>query len=208
VCVVAQGRRRRDSIKLEKHTLRYRFDGAGGGVLQRPRIEARNGPGYDSVFFSYEVNRQGGASAIGRNCLRPRPPNPKRWCCGISYGYRRNSHHRDLRDLQCCIPAARSPPTHAGRLSTAAFTKAKIGPAEDATLATSVRRCFTRFIREWVRARGAVSLSEGIRKCRESRRRFGASTPAMRAKGRRSRARMQTCGVRFRHAHRPGAFRR
>src|SRR4030095_5760357 len=44
---------------------------------------------------------------------------------------------------------------------------------------------FTRFIREWVRERKAVSLLEGVRKCALIPAEIlAASTPAMRAKGR------------------------
>src|ERR1700733_2233603 len=55
---------------------------------------------------------------------------------------------------------------------------------EDATSHPRSAGCFTRFIREWVRERQAVSLLEGIRKCTLIPAEIlSASTPAMRAKG-------------------------
>ncbi len=56
---------------------------------------------------------------------------------------------------------------------------------DDATSHPRSAGCFTRFIREWVRERRALSLLEGIRKCALIPAEIlSASTPAMRAKGR------------------------
>jgi N-acyl-D-glutamate deacylase len=56
---------------------------------------------------------------------------------------------------------------------------------DDATSHPRSAGCFTRFIREWVRERQAVSLLEGIRKCALIPAEILApSTPAMQAKGR------------------------
>ena len=56
---------------------------------------------------------------------------------------------------------------------------------DDATSHPRSAGCFTRFIREWVRERRAVSLLEGIRKCALIPAEIlSRSTPAMRAKGR------------------------
>jgi N-acyl-D-glutamate deacylase len=56
---------------------------------------------------------------------------------------------------------------------------------KDATSHPRSAGCFTRFIRQWVRERRAVSLLEGIRKCTQIPADIlAASTPAMRAKGR------------------------
>src|ERR1700733_13252828 len=56
---------------------------------------------------------------------------------------------------------------------------------EDATSHPRSAGCFTRFIREWVRERQAVSLLEGVRKCTLIPAGILAvSTPDMRAKGR------------------------
>jgi N-acyl-D-glutamate deacylase len=56
---------------------------------------------------------------------------------------------------------------------------------EDATSHPRSAGCFTRFIRQWVRERQAVSLLEGVRKCALIPAEIlAASTPAMRTKGR------------------------
>jgi N-acyl-D-glutamate deacylase len=56
---------------------------------------------------------------------------------------------------------------------------------DDATSHPRSAGCFTRFIREWVRERRAVSLLEGVRKCALIPAEIlAASTPAMRNKGR------------------------
>jgi N-acyl-D-glutamate deacylase len=55
----------------------------------------------------------------------------------------------------------------------------------DATSHPRSAGCFTRFMREWVRERQAVSLLEGVRKCSLIPAEIlAASTPAMRLKGR------------------------
>jgi N-acyl-D-glutamate deacylase len=56
---------------------------------------------------------------------------------------------------------------------------------DDATSHPRSAACFTRFIREWVRERRALSLLEGVRKCALIPAEIlSASAPAMRAKGR------------------------
>jgi N-acyl-D-glutamate deacylase len=56
---------------------------------------------------------------------------------------------------------------------------------DDATSHPRSAGCFTRFIREWVRERRALSLLEGVRKCTLIPADIlSRSTPAMRSKGR------------------------
>jgi N-acyl-D-glutamate deacylase len=56
---------------------------------------------------------------------------------------------------------------------------------EDATSHPRSAGCFTRFIRQWVRERQALSLLEGVRKCTLIPAEIlAASTPAMHVKGR------------------------
>jgi N-acyl-D-glutamate deacylase len=98
-----------------------------------------------------------------------------------------NPHHRDLLDMAVLYPG--------GAIASDAMPwtlpdgKAYTGDAwplpKDATSHPRSAGCFTRFIREWVRERRAVSLLEGVRKCALIPAEILAhSTPAMRAKGR------------------------
>jgi len=96
-------------------------------------------------------------------------------------------HHRDLLDVSVlysggAIASDGMPWT----LSDGSVYTGDAWPLpEDATSHPRSAGCFTRFIREWVRERQAVSLLDGIRKCTLIPAEIlSASTPAMRSKGR------------------------
>jgi N-acyl-D-aspartate/D-glutamate deacylase len=98
-----------------------------------------------------------------------------------------NSHHRDMLDISVLYPGgAIASDAMPWTLPDGSVYTGDAWPLpEDATSHPRSAGCFTRFIREWVRERQAVSLLEGIRKCTLIPAEIlGASTPAMRAKGR------------------------
>ena len=98
-----------------------------------------------------------------------------------------NAHHRDLLDLSVLYPGgAIASDAMPWSLSDGTVYTGDAWPLpEDATSHPRSAGCFTRFIRQWVRERQAVSLLEGVRKCALIPAEIlAASTPAMRAKGR------------------------
>ena len=98
-----------------------------------------------------------------------------------------NAHHRDLLDMSVLYPGgAIASDAMPWTLSDGRPYGGDAWPLpDDATSHPRSAGCFTRFIREWVRERQAVSLLEGIRKCALIPAEIlAASTPAMRAKGR------------------------
>jgi N-acyl-D-aspartate/D-glutamate deacylase len=95
-------------------------------------------------------------------------------------------HHRDLLDMSVLYPGgAIASDAMPWTLSDGSVYIGDAWPLpEDATSHPRSAGCFTRFIREWVREREAVSLLEGVRKCALIPAEIlAASTPAMRAKG-------------------------
>jgi len=97
-----------------------------------------------------------------------------------------NPHHRDLLDMSVLYPGgAIASDAMPWTLSDGRVYTGDAWPLpEDATSHPRSAGCFTRFIREWVREREAVSLLEGVRKCALIPAEIlAASTPAMRAKG-------------------------
>jgi N-acyl-D-glutamate deacylase len=98
-----------------------------------------------------------------------------------------NAHHRDLLDMSVLYPGgAIASDAMPWTLSDgSAYTGDAWPLPDDATSHPRSAGCFTRFIREWVRERRAVSLLEGVRKCALIPAEIlSASTPAMRNKGR------------------------
>ena len=98
-----------------------------------------------------------------------------------------NAYHRDLLDLSVLYPGgAIASDAMPWSLSDGSVYTGDTWPLpDDVTSHPRSAGCFTRFIREWVRERKAVSLLEGIRKCALIPAEILAgSTPAMRAKGR------------------------
>jgi len=98
-----------------------------------------------------------------------------------------NPHHRDLLDISVLYPGgAIASDAMPWTLSDGSVYTGDAWPLpDDATSHPRSAGCFTRFIREWVRERRAVSLLEGVRKCALIPAEIlSRSTPAMRAKGR------------------------
>jgi N-acyl-D-aspartate/D-glutamate deacylase len=98
-----------------------------------------------------------------------------------------NARHRDLLDISVLYPggaiASDAMPWTLPDGTT--YTGDAWPLPEDATSHPRSAGTFTRFIRQWVRERQAVSLLEGVRKCTLIPAQIlAASTPAMCAKGR------------------------
>ena len=162
--------------------------GTGSTVLAAaffsdPDFEARNGMGYDSVQRVTDGRRFRDREEL----LAAQAAEPSTLVLWHILDTENNSHHRDLLDMSVLYPGgAIASDAMPWTLSDGSVYTGDAWPLpEDATSHPRSAGCFTRFIREWVRERQAVSLLEGVRKCALIPAEIlAASTPAMRAKGR------------------------
>ena len=162
--------------------------GTGSTVLAAaffsdPEFEARNGLGYDSVQRVTDGHRFRDREEL----LKAQAEAPSTLVLWHVLDIENNAHHRDLLDMSVLYPGgAIASDAMPWTLSNGTVYTGDAWPLpEDATSHPRSAGCFTRFIREWVRERRALSLLEGIRKCALIPAEIlSASTPAMRAKGR------------------------
>jgi N-acyl-D-glutamate deacylase len=148
-----------------------------------PEFEARNGTGYDSVQRVTDGRRFRDREEL----LAAQVEEPSTLVLWHILDLENNAHHRDLLDLSVLYPGgAIASDAMPWSLSDGTVYTGEAWPLpEDATSHPRSAGCFTRFIRQWVRERQAVSLLEGVRKCALIPAEIlAASTPAMRAKGR------------------------
>src|SRR6516162_9487166 len=162
--------------------------GTGSTVLAAaffsdPDFEARNGMGYDSVQRVTDGRRFRDREEL----LAAQAAEPSTLVLWHILDIENNAHHRDLLDLSVLYPggAIASDAMPWTLPDGTSYTGDAWPLPEDATSHPRSAGCFTRFIRQWVRERQAVSLLEGVRKCALIPAEIlAASTPAMRAKGR------------------------
>jgi predicted amidohydrolase len=162
--------------------------GTGSTVLAAaffsdPEFETRNGTGYDSVQRVTDGRRFRDREEL----LAAQAGEPSTLVLWHVLDTENNPHHRDMLDISVLYPnGAIASDAMPWTLSDGGLYTGDAWPLpEDATSHPRSAGCFTRFIREWVRERQAVSLIEGIRKCALIPAEIlAASTPAMRAKGR------------------------
>jgi N-acyl-D-glutamate deacylase len=162
--------------------------GTGSTVLAAaffsdPEFEARNGTGYDSVQRVTDGRRFRDREEL----LAAQAEEPSTLVLWHILDTENDAHHRDLLDLSVLYPGgAIASDAMPWSLSDGSVYTGDAWPLpDDATSHPRSAGCFTRFIREWVRERKAVSLLEGIRKCALIPAEIlAASTPAMRSKGR------------------------
>jgi len=162
--------------------------GTGSTVLAAaffsdPEFEARNGTAYDSVQRVTDGRRFRDREEL----LAAQTEEPSTLVLWHILDIENNAHHRDLLDLSVLYPggAIASDAMPWALANGTIYTGDSWPLPEDATSHPRSAGCFTRFIREWVRERQALSLLEGVRKCTLIPSEIlAASTPAMRAKGR------------------------
>ncbi|WGS20378.1 MULTISPECIES: amidohydrolase family protein [unclassified Bradyrhizobium] len=162
--------------------------GTGSTVLAAtffsdPQFEERNGLGYDSVQRVTDGHRFGSREEL----LTAQAEEPSTLVLWHVLDIENNPYHRNLLDISVLYPGgAIASDAMPWTLSNGKVYTGDAWPLpDDATSHPRSAGCFTRFIREWVRERRAVSLLEGIRKCALIPAEIlAASTPAMRAKGR------------------------
>jgi N-acyl-D-aspartate/D-glutamate deacylase len=162
--------------------------GTGSTVLAAaffsdPEFEARNGTGYDSVQRVTDGTRFRDRAEL----LAAQAEEPSTLVLWHILDTENNAHHRDLLDLSVLYPGgAIASDAMPWSLSDGSVYTGDAWPLpQDASSHPRSAGCFTRFMREWVRERQAVSLLEGVRKCALIPAEIlQASTPAMHAKGR------------------------
>ena len=162
--------------------------GTGSTVLAAaffsdPEFEARNGLGYDSVQRVTDGHRFRDRAEV----LAAQAAEPSTLVLWHVLDIENNAHHRDLLDMSVLYPggAIASDAMPWSLADGGVYTGDAWPLPDDATSHPRSAGCFTRFIREWVRERQAISLLEGIRKCTLIPAEIlAASTPAMRLKGR------------------------
>jgi N-acyl-D-glutamate deacylase len=162
--------------------------GTGSTVLAAaffsdPEFEARNGTGYDSVQRVTDGRRFHDREEL----LAAQREEPSTMVLWHVLDTDSNPRHRELLDISVLYPGgAIASDAMPWTLSDGSVYTGDAWPLpEDATSHPRSAGCFTRFIREWVRERQAISLLDGIRKCTLIPAEIlAASTPAMRAKGR------------------------
>jgi N-acyl-D-aspartate/D-glutamate deacylase len=162
--------------------------GTGSTVLAAaffsdPEFEARNGTGYDSVQRVTDGRRFHNRDEL----LAAQAEEPSTLVLWHILDTENNEHHRAMLDISVLFPGgAIASDAMPWSLSNGTTYAGDAWPLpEDATSHPRSAGCFTRFIREWVRERQAVSLPEGVRKCTLIPAEIlAASTPDMGAKGR------------------------
>jgi N-acyl-D-aspartate/D-glutamate deacylase len=178
--------------KAQEHGLPITLEaypyGTGSTVLAAaffsdPEFEARNGTGYDSVQRVADGRRFRNREEL----LAAQADEPSTLVLWHILDTENNARHRDLLDISVLYPggaiASDAMPWTLPDGTT--YTGDAWPLPEDATSHPRSAGTFTRFIRQWVRERQAVSLLEGVRKCTLIPAQIlAASTPAMCAKGR------------------------
>jgi N-acyl-D-glutamate deacylase len=162
--------------------------GTGSTVLAAaffsdPEFEAKHGLGYNTVQRVTDGKRFRDREEL----LAAQKEEPSTLVLWHVLDTENNPHHRDLLDMAVLYPggAIASDAMPWTRSDGKPYTGDAWPLPDDATSHPRSAGCFTRFIREWVRERRTISLSEGIRKCALIPAEIlSASTPAMRAKGR------------------------
>jgi N-acyl-D-glutamate deacylase len=184
-CVVLVAKAQAQGLPITVEAYPY---GTGSTVLAAaffsdPEFEARNGTGYDSVQRVTDGRRFRDREEL----LAAQAEEPATLVLWHILDIENNAHHRDLLDMSVLYPggAIASDAMPWTRSDGSIYTGDAWPLPEDATSHPRSAGCFTRFIREWVRERQAVSLLEGVRKCALIPAEIlSASTPAMRAEGR------------------------
>jgi cytosine/adenosine deaminase-related metal-dependent hydrolase len=184
-CAVLVGKAQAQGLPITLEAYPY---GTGSTVLAAaffsdPEFEARNGTGYDSVQRVTDGRRFRNRDEL----LAAQVEEPSTLVLWHILDLENNAHHRDLLDLSVLYPGgAIASDAMPWSLSDGTVYTGDAWPLpDDATSHPRSAGCFTRFIRQWVRERQAVSLLEGVRKCALIPAEIlAASTPAMRAKGR------------------------
>ena len=146
-------------------------------------FEARSGTSYDSVQRVNDGRRFHSREEIQRG----QAEEPSTLVLWHFLDTETNERHRDLLDMSVLFPGgAIASDAMPWTLADGTNYTGDAWPLpDDASSHPRSAGCFTRFIRHWVRERQAVSLLEGVRKCTLIPAQIlGASTPAMRAKGR------------------------
>jgi N-acyl-D-aspartate/D-glutamate deacylase len=168
-CVVLVEKAQAQGLPITLEAYPY---GTGSTVLAAaffsdPDFEARNGTGYDTVQRVADGRRFHDRAEL----LAAQAEEPSTLVLWHVLDTENNAHHRDLLDMSV--------------LDGSVYTGDAWPLPPDATSHPRSAGCFTRFMREWVRERQAVSLLEGVRKCSLIPANIlAASTPAMCAKGR------------------------
>lgn len=154
----------------------------GATFFADPAFPARTGNGYGSV----ELVRTGHRFAGRDELLAAQAEDPGALVLWHFLDVAADGRHRDLLDVSVLFPG--------GAIASDAVPWTRDGVTyagdawplpEDAVSHPRSSGTFTRFLRHWVRERGAVPLMEGLAKCAlVPARILEDSTPAMRAKGR------------------------
>ena len=162
--------------------------GTGSTVLAAaffndPEFEERNGTGYDSVQRVTDGTRFRDREEL----LAAQAEEPSTLVLWHILDTENNAHHRDLLDMSVLYPggAIASDAMPWSLADGSVYTGDAWPLPADATSHPRSAGCFTRFMKEWVRERQAVSLLEGVRKCTLIPAEIlAASTPTMQNKGR------------------------
>jgi N-acyl-D-glutamate deacylase len=184
-CVVLVEKAQAQGLPITLEAYPY---GTGSTVLAAaffsdPDFVARNGTGYDTVQRVADGRRFRDREEL----LAAQAEEPSTLVLWHVLDIENNAHHRDLLDLSVLYPGgAIASDAMPWTLADGSVYSGDAWPLPaDATSHPRSAGCFTRFMREWVRERQAVSLLEGVRKCSLIPAEIlAASTPAMRAKGR------------------------
>ena len=183
VALVAKAQEQGLPITLEAYPY-----GTGSTVMAAtffndPNFEARHGVGYDTIQRVADGRRFRDRAEV----LAAQAAEPSTLVLWHVLDIENNAHHRDLLDMSVLYPggAIASDAMPWSLADGGVYTGDAWPLPDDATSHPRSAGCFTRFIREWVRERQAISLLEGIRKCTLIPAEIlAASTPAMRLKGR------------------------
>jgi cytosine/adenosine deaminase-related metal-dependent hydrolase len=184
-CVVLVAKAQAQGLPITVEAYPY---GTGSTVLAAaffsdPEFETRNGTPYDSVQRVTDGRRFRDRAEL----LAAQAEEPSTMVMWHVLDTENNPRHRDMLDISVLYPGgAIASDAMPWMLPDGSVYTGDAWPLpDDATSHPRSAGCFTRFIREWVRERQTVSLLEGIRKCALIPAEIlGASTPAMRAKGR------------------------
>lgn len=162
--------------------------GTGSTVLAAtffndPNFEARQGTGYDAVQRVTDGHRFSSLEEV----VKGQEEDPSALVLWHFLDTENNASHRDMLDMSVMFPGgAIASDAMPWSLSDGSVYTGDAWPLPgDATAHPRSAGTFTRFIRQWVREREAVSLLEGVCKCALIPAQIlEASTPAMAAKGR------------------------
>ncbi len=162
--------------------------GTGSTVLAAtffsdPDFETRNGMGYDSVQRVTDGHRFRNREEL----LAAQAEEPSTMVLWHILDTENNDHHRKMLDISVLWPggAIASDAMPWSMPDGTTYTGDAWPLPAEATSHPRSAGTFTRFLRQWVRERRAISLLEGVRKCALIPAEIlAASTPAMRTKGR------------------------